>query len=99
MAVDGIYNIEVQSPMGTQPSTLTLKSDGGTLSGTMSGQMGVQSFEDGTVNRDDFSYSVKIQSPMGEVQLTFTGTVDGDAVSGQAQAGSFGAFPFKGTRS
>ena len=97
MAVDGTYNIEVETPMGTRPSKLTLKSNGGSLSGTHSSEMGEQSFQDGTVNGDEFAFSVTMSSPMGEMKLDFRGTVSGDTVSGQVQAGAFGSSPFKGT--
>ena len=30
--------------------------------------------------------------------LDFTGTVDGDKLSGSVKAGSFGSFPFTGSR-
>jgi len=30
--------------------------------------------------------------------LDFTGAVDGDTLSGSVKAGSFGSFPFSGTR-
>ena len=98
MAVDGTYNIENDTPMGKQPGKLVLQSDGGSLSGTLSGQMGEQPFQNGSVNGDDFVFSVKISGPMGEMQLEFKGTVSGDAISGQVQAGSFGSSPFTGTR-
>jgi len=98
MAVDGTYNLELDTPMGKRTSKLTLKTDGDSLSGTHSDEMGEQSFTDGTVSGDDFTFSTKVSSPMGEFQLSFKGTVSGDAISGEVQAGQFGSFPFKGTR-
>jgi hypothetical protein len=98
MAVDGTYNIEVETPMGTRPSKLTLKSEGSSLSGTHSSEMGEQSFQGGTVTGDDFAFSMTMSSPMGEMKLDFKGTVSGNAITGQVQAGAFGTSPFKGTR-
>ncbi len=37
MAVDGVWNITVNSPMGAQKSTVTLAANGDTLTGTGSG--------------------------------------------------------------
>jgi hypothetical protein len=98
MAVDGTYTIEIQTPMGTQPGTLTLKSDGASLSGSFFGQMGEQPIENGSVSGDTFTFPAKVTSPMGDIQLVFKGTVSGDTVSGDVQAGTFGSSPFKGTR-
>ena len=98
MAVNGTYNIEIETPMGNRPSTLTLEPEGKTLSGYNSDEMGTQTFEDGTVNGNDFSFSLIMTSAVGDLNLTYTGTVNGDTVSGQVQAGTVEAFPFKGKR-
>jgi len=99
MAVDGTYSVEVESPMGKQAGTLTLKSDGDALSGSFSGAMGTQSFDGGTVSGDDVAWSITVSGPMGQMKLDFKGTVSGDDISGQVQLGSYGSAPFKGTRS
>ena len=98
MAVDGTYNIEVDTPMGTRPGKLTLKTDGGSLSGTYSAEEGENAIDDGTLSGEEVAWSVQISTPMGKFNLDFKGTVSGDAISGQVQAGEFGSFPFKGTR-
>ena len=46
MAVDGNWNIVMNTPMGERKATLTLKATGGTLTGTQgadgnSGEMGI----------------------------------------------------------
>jgi len=98
MAVDGTYNIEVTTPRGARPSTLTLKTDGDSLSGTYGGQQGEQAFSGGTVSGNDVAWSVQMSGPMGEIKLDFKGTVSGDEISGEVQLGSFGSGTFKGTR-
>ncbi len=99
MGIDGRYDIELATTMGTEPMTLTLKTDGDSLSGTMDGHFGQQSFSGGTVSGNDVSWSVDLQSPMGEMELNVNGTVNGDEISGQVQLGSFRPSIFKGTRS
>ena len=89
MSVDGKYDVELQTTLGTQPIGLTLKSDGVSLSGTMDGHFGQQSFSGGTVKGNDIAWSVKLQSPMGEMQLDVKGTVNGNSIEGQVQLGSF----------
>jgi hypothetical protein len=97
MSVDGTWNITVNSPMGAQKSTLTLKSDGGTLTGSASGAQGSQDIQNGKVDGNNVSWSMPITVPM-PMTLEFTGVVDGDKISGNVKAGSFGSFPFSGTR-
>ena len=98
MAVDGTYNVEMETPMGKQPGKLTLKTDGNSLSGTFSGAQGEQSFSGGTVSGDDVAWSISMSGAMGQIQLDFKGTVTGDEISGQVQLGSYGSATFKGTR-
>ncbi len=98
MAVDGTFNIEVQTAIGNRPGTLTLNSDGGSLTGTYLAEMGEQAIQNGTVAGDQFAFSVAITTPMGEMKLDFQGTVSGNTVSGQVQAGQFGVSPFQGAR-
>ncbi len=98
MAVDGTYNIELNTPMGTQSAKVTLKADGNSLSGSVVSNMGEQTFDGGTVTGDEFAWSVEMSGPMGQMQLDYKGNVSGDEISGQIQLGSFGSATFKGTR-
>ncbi len=98
MAVDGTYNIELETPMGNRPGKLTLKTEGGSLSGSIVTEQGEQSFEGGTTSGDDIAFPIQLNTAMGSFNLKFKGTVSGDAISGQIDTGSFGSFPFKGTR-
>jgi hypothetical protein len=97
MAVDGKYEIVVQSPMGPQPSTLELKTDGTTLTGTQSAQGRSQPITDGKVDGNNVSWKNAITTPF-PMTLEFAGAVDGDTLSGNVKAGSFGSFPFTGKR-
>ena len=98
MAVDGTYNVQVSSPMGTQPATITLRVDGEALTGSISGDQGTQAFENGTVDGDSVAWSVQMTGPMGQINLDFKGTVSGDEISGEIKLGSFGTATFKGNR-
>jgi len=97
MSVDGTWNVVVKSPMGDQPSTLTLAADGGTLTGTASAQGNTNPIANGKVDGDTVSWSNSITTPF-PMTLEFSGKVDGDSLSGSVKAGSFGSFPFAGTR-
>jgi hypothetical protein len=98
MAVDGTYNIEIDTPMGKQSAKLTLKADGGALSGTMESSFGTQEFSGGIVTGDEIAWNMEISSPMGKMSLEYKGKVAGDEISGEMKAGNFGTSPFKGKR-
>jgi hypothetical protein len=93
MAIDGTYNITIDSPMGKQNSKLTLKTEGDKLSGTQVSPMGKGEFTDGKINGNDLEWVI---SAMG-MKFTYTATVVGDEISGQMKAGFMKA-SFKGTR-
>ena len=95
--IDGDWKITIHSPMGAQNVTLSLKADGDKLSGSMSGPMGSQTFDNGTVTGDSFSFSTNISQPM-PMQIEVNGNVEGDAVKGDVKAGGFGRFPMSGER-
>ena len=97
MSVDGTWNLVVKSPMGDQPSTLTLKADGATLTGTASAQGNTNDIANGKVDGDNVSWSNSITTPF-PMKLDFTGKLDGDTLNGSVKAGSFGSFPFTGVR-
>jgi len=97
MSVDGTWNITVNSPMGPQPSTLTLKAEGAALTGSQSAQGNTQAIANGKVDGDAVSWSNSITTPF-PMTLEFSGKVEGDKISGSVKAGAFGSFPFSGGR-
>jgi hypothetical protein len=98
LAVDGKWNITMNTPMGARNTTLELKADGSALSGNWVGQAGPQDFSGGTVDGDNVAWSVNMQGPMGAMTLSFKGKVEGDNINGDVQFGSFGSGTFSGTR-
>lgn len=98
MAVDGTYNVEIDTPMGKQESKLTLKTDGDALSGTMESPMGTQEFSGGKVSGDEVSWEMEITGPMGKMNLECKLKVSGDDISGEVRAGDFGSSPLRGKR-
>ena len=97
MSVDGTWNIIVNSPMGAQPSALTLTADGDALTGTQSAQGNTQPIANGKVDGDTVTWSNSITTPF-PMTLEFTGKVEGDTLNGSVKAGAFGSFPFTGSR-
>src|SRR5512139_259476 len=97
MAVDGNWNVTLSTPMGDRKTTLSLKSSGGTLTGTQGADGDSTEIFGGTVNGDDVAWKVSITNPM-PLTLAFSGKVSGDSISGEAGIGPMGSFPFTGTR-
>ena len=97
MAVDGKYKIEIETPIGKQEATLTLKTDGDKLSGTGESMMGKNDFT-GTVKGDNLAWTMDIDSPMGKMTLEYTAKVTGNDMVGEVKLGTFGTAPLKGKR-
>lgn len=97
MSADGTWNATATSPMGSQQVTLTFKTDGDSLSGSMSGQQGTIEFSEGTVDGNDITWALQIQQPM-PMKLEFSASLDGDSLSGTIKFGAFGSGSISGTR-
>ncbi|MFA5990534.1 MAG: hypothetical protein WC803_13140 [Sphingomonas sp.] len=95
--VDGTWETVVKSPLGDQKSTVVVKSDGGTWTGTSTGAMGSVEITDGTVDGDTIKWTMQMTVPM-PMTLTCEAKVDGDTINGTVGAGAFGSFPMTGTR-
>ncbi len=97
MAIDGKWNVTMQSPMGVREANAEFTSAGNELTGSFSGAAGSAPLA-GTVDGNAVKWSATVNSPMGQMELKFDGTVDGDALSGNVAFGAFGAGTFTGTR-
>src|SRR5262245_14466251 len=89
MAVDGNWNITMDTPMGQRSSTLTLKAAGGKLEGRAVAEEGSADIFDGTVDGNNVAWKIAITQPMA-MTLEFSGAVDGDGISGSVKLGMFG---------
>lgn len=97
MSVDGNWEVSMNTPMGEQSGTLTLKVDGNTLIGKVDTALGTEEFDDGTVSGKDLEWSIDISKPT-PMTLKFKATVDGDSMSGKVDLGMFGSAPLSGKR-
>ena len=97
MSADGTWNTTMNTPMGAQNGTMTLTTDGGALSGKLSGPQGDIDLADGTVDGDALTWKASITSPMA-MTLEFSATLDGDSISGDVKLGAMGNATFTGTR-
>jgi hypothetical protein len=98
VTADGNWNLVVETPMGERRATLSLKADGGMLTGSQMADGNTAEIFDGILNGNQLSWKVSISDPM-PLTLEFNGTVDGDEVTGSVTLGNFGSSSFSGTRS
>ena len=96
-SADGVWNTTMNTPMGAQKGTLTLATDGGSLTGSLAGAQGTLELQDGTVDGDAVAWKANITQPMA-MTLEFSATVSGDEISGNVKLGAFGNASFSGTR-
>lgn len=92
----GTWDYSIRTPVGDRTGTFTLTDDGGTLSGSVTGDDGA-STPFSSVTRDGDSVSMTFSAPdFGTI--TFSGVVTGDAFRGDAAVGAMGSFPLTATR-
>jgi hypothetical protein len=97
MALDGTWNLTMNSPMGARPVTANFTTDGTTIGGEFTGAQGAAPVT-GTLNGNEAAFAATVAGPMGQLELKFTGTVDGDSISGNVQFGAFGSGTFSGNK-
>jgi hypothetical protein len=98
MAVEGTWNLTVNTPMGAQESTLVLTNSGGKPSGTQNAGSGEgRPIDDVAINGNDVSWKSSITKPMA-LTLEFSATVAGDSMTGKVKLGMFGTQSFSGVR-
>jgi hypothetical protein len=96
MSADGNWKITINTPMGAQTVTASIKTSGDTFTGTTEGQMGKQEVS-GKVDGDTLTWSANITNPM-PMTLEFTAKVEGDKMNGNVKLGMFGNAPLSGER-
>ncbi len=94
--VQGKWNITIKTPVGDKAGVLELKTEGTTLTGSLSDADHYAEISDGKVVGNKLSWSAKITKPM-RMNLTFTAIVEADRISGAAKH-LLGKATFTGTR-
>ncbi|PCJ23879.1 MAG: hypothetical protein COA96_10915 [SAR86 cluster bacterium] len=91
----GVWGVEINSPLGALPATLTLNADG---SGVMVADgLGEAALSGVMYDGNAVSFSAEVDAQGQTLVLDFTGTVDGDAIDGEFGS-DFGAFAVTGSR-
>ena len=97
MALDGNWNLTMNSPMGPRPVKAEFSTSGNTIGGNFVGDAGAAPVT-GTQDGNNVAFAATVTTPMGQMELKFSGTQDGDKVSGNVQFGSFGSGTFTGEK-
>lgn len=96
--IDGRWQIEAQTPMGKQVSTLEIATDGGEASGALVGPDGkTTTIQDGKVEGSSVSFKVHLPAPM-KMTLKIDLDFDGDNLTGKIKAGIMPASKATGKR-
>ncbi len=84
--IDGKWTSETKFGERTIQNTFNLKSDGGTLTGTIESSAGGQSrstdIKDGKLDGDKFKFSAVQRGKQGERTVVYEGTVEGNELKG-----------------
>jgi hypothetical protein len=98
LAIDGTYECEVITPMGTMPVKMKLTTEGDVLGGSCSTPMGDRVIAGKVPAPDEIAFSTKVKGPMGQMHLDIKGKISGNDIAGQVKAGIFGKATFKGKK-
>ncbi|QDZ13601.1 hypothetical protein [Humibacter ginsenosidimutans] len=95
--VDGVSEIVIASPIGRQEVTLTLASEGSTVTGKAQTSAELVDVNNGKFDGGVLTCSVDLRKPF-PMTVTYTLTYEGDAITGKAKAGPFPASNVTGNK-
>ena len=85
--VTGTWKGSMETPQGTRETTLNLKADGNTLTGTITGRRGDTPIQDGKIKGDTISFNVVRNFNGNEVKMEYKGKLKGDELNLDVSAG------------
>jgi len=94
--IDGDWNMVMNTPMGAQEMVGHFETDGGSVTGKFTSEMGDQEFT-GTLEGNRVKFNLDVEQPM-KLTLKYDLVFEGDSVSGKAKMGMFGSAKVTGTR-
>lgn len=97
MALEGMYDLTVETPFGQQKAVLTLTVDGGALGGLLQGTGWESKLSDTGADGGDVSFRARIKTPMGRIKAHIAATITGDELAGTATM-PLGSARIHGTR-
>jgi glycine cleavage system aminomethyltransferase T len=97
VTIDGTYKIVVEAGGGKQEGSLTYRTKGNVLAGSVTAMGSTVDIADGKVTGDRFEHSMMAKTPLGELKMKVKGKVEGDTISGVFKAMMM-SMPFSGKR-
>ena len=91
--VTGTWAFQVETAAGSGTPTMTLKQDGGKLSGHYSGQLGEAPLT-GTVKGNAVEFSFDISAEGNTLHIVYSGTAEKDSMKGTVKLADFGEGTF-----
>jgi len=91
----GVWNVEMNTPLGALPGVLTLNADGSGSFGN--DQLGETALSGIAYDGNSITFDAEVDAQGQMLVLEFSGTVDGDTLDGEFGS-DFGAFGVSGTR-
>lgn len=95
--MDGLYEINIQSPMGNIRALVKLVTNGSNLSGYVDVMGKRNEFNNGTVNGNNLSINGNISAGMMKIQYNILGSVQGNNLNLAAQT-NMGNFNLQGKK-
>ncbi len=96
--VGGTWRLNIDSPNGSQPATLTLQQNGTSFSGKLGSPMGELDVTDGKLSGNKMTFSTTMNMGGNQLTLEFSGDVAGNRVSGSVALGPMGNATFTGEK-
>ncbi len=90
----GVWNVDMNTPLGAQSFVLTLNDDG---TGSMESPQGTQAIDGIEYDGNGVAFSASLEAQGQSIDLDFSGTVAGDSIEGAFNT-PFGALNATGTR-
>jgi hypothetical protein len=78
----GTWNLEVATPFGKHPATLTFEAAGGALSGKINSRLGISPLEGLTTQNDGFEATVSLEFQGKPYAASITGQVAENSIDG-----------------
>ena len=98
--MDGVWDLEMETIRGNRTARLSLKTDGATAAGSLTGDKRTLEFDNGTVKDNAVRWESNVTLPLirRERKITCTAMVDGDTISGTIDGPRQRLATFKGSR-
>jgi Siderophore-interacting protein len=96
-SLDNVWEITMQTPLGTQKAIVYFAIEGSSIVGKMDSPAGSANITDGVIRASTIAWKTKLRISRS-LTLEFKAQIDVDAISGKVKLGPIGNASFKGSR-